>query len=485
MTLITRCKMFPPGEEPQNSITIAVLDNPRVDHDCGGETLTIVIRDELLVRRSVLSRYSDLHSQLIKIATHLPGGVLGGDRQGCGCAGRTTVRPVSALAGQPVQTQMRPPQPPSDVEIWRINDPDQEDSIDAARRLRLLVKDDPPPAERPHEEPAISPNHVAILCNKYDSCPATPQQPAEPLVDWIPQPSPGRTQGIVLIDSGYFPGINTGLDKFVTSVPGRWFDTKTGIWTNDPADTLSWAGNGVLSGVAGHGTFNAGLIAHGCPQAAITVIGSRHDITLVPPNPGLDTGLVNTEFDIANAVLDHAGLGVTAIACGFAYPTLDDFMSISFSSVIETIRAGDNPGIAVVAPAGNEYLTSPYYPAAVPTVIGVASCDPTGQFRSSFSNWGTWCDCCSCGEEVVSTYVNNWDGPVEGAPPGNYPFNGWAEWSGTSFAAPKVAAAIASYVATHNVAPNHALAALVSGAPVIDQDDEGNSVTPLPYLDLG
>ena len=76
-------------------------------------------------------------------------------------------------------------------------------------------------------------------------------------------------------------------------------------------------------------------------------------------------------------------------------------------------------------------------------MIGVASTNRRGNARAWFSNWGDWCDCCTRGEYVYSTFVY-WDGPVEGEPLTDIEhFRGWARWDGTSFAAPKVSAAIA------------------------------------------
>src|SRR5690606_12167940 len=92
-------------------------------------------------------------------------------------------------------------------------------------------------------------------------------------------------------------------------------------------------------------------------------------------------------------------------------------------------------GTVVVASAGNEGWCRPTWPAAFPHVIGVAalSCStPAG-----FSNHGRWVDACAPGVDVHSTFVFH-DGPATGDPDLDR-YQGWATWSGTSFAAPKVA----------------------------------------------
>jgi len=70
-------------------------------------------------------------------------------------------------------------------------------------------------------------------------------------------------------------------------------------------------------------------------------------------------------------------------------------------------------------------------------VVSVGAVGPSG--RAWFSNYGGWVDACAPGIDVVSTYFTS---HKESAAPGRK-FEGWATWSGTSFAAPKVAAAIA------------------------------------------
>ncbi len=85
-------------------------------------------------------------------------------------------------------------------------------------------------------------------------------------------------------------------------------------------------------------------------------------------------------------------------------------------------------------------------------MIGVAATNRRGRSKARFSNWGPWLDCCARGEHVVSTYIH-WTGRVEAAPDEIEAFEGWARWDGTSFAAPKVSAAIARLVAQEGLVP--------------------------------
>ena len=233
----------------------------------------------------------------------------------------------------------------------------------------------------------------------------------------------------------------------MTVVRGQSLDTTTGNWQPDEPDGLYTDPAGRLDGISGHGTFIAGLISNIAPRTRLEVVGLRNqEVEIGRLGPGEQLGLFETEVAIAHAMLRRCNTDV--IQCGFAFPTLDDYPSLPFAAVMAELRTKHAPHggrVAVVAPAGNEGSRRPYWPAALPDVIGVASTDPGGDSRVSFSNWGDWCDCCTPGADVYSTFVY-WDGSVQGNA-GTQRFKGWATWNGTSFAAPKVSAAIAGLFA--------------------------------------
>ena len=89
-------------------------------------------------------------------------------------------------------------------------------------------------------------------------------------------------------------------------------------------------------------------------------------------------------------------------------------------------------GVALVASAGNDASCTPSYPAAFASVTSVGALGPDGP--ATFSNYGSWVDACADGVDLVSTFFE-----VE-------PFDGWARWSGTSFAAAVVTAALADAI---------------------------------------
>jgi len=476
---------FPLHESPQNVVTERVLKHPRVTFDVQQDVLIMAIRDELLVLKSRRPDSSRLNAELSKIARNV-GSLL------------EIVR--HAPTGRRSDAWM-----PDDVEIWRLTDPNAN-SIDEARRLRTLAQQE---CVKTHTGPsglvpAVSPNHVCVVAPKYDSCPSGPPIPTPPppgagAETFVELPLEEATANVVVIDSGYIESDppHVTLDQRVTVVPGQWLDTTTtpGVWRDDDPDVLDADHDGQLDQVAGHGTFISGIVAHRCRQAQITVVGQRDAIMPLTADPNQDdqARLFSSEIAVAHSLLQNATADV--VSCGFAFPTLDDYPSIAFDPVMALLTGPDAPrrGIAVVAPAGNEGLTHPYWPAAHPDVIGVGATNRRGRARAHFSNWGSWLNCCARGEDVFSTYIT-WDGPLDGEPPSDIDnFVGWAIWNGTSFAAPKVSAEIARLVAASSgtLLPVDAFQLLVSGhtnVPVTPLTDMGLHPFPgvtLPNLHLG
>jgi subtilisin family serine protease len=121
----------------------------------------------------------------------------------------------------------------------------------------------------------------------------------------------------------------------------------------------------------------------------------------------------------------------------------------------------------VVAAAGNNAQGRPFWPAAFKHVIAVGAVDtrkgdPT---RAAFSNFGDWVDCCAPGVGVRSTYVTgDWRLDAPGDDGSIEQFDGWACWSGTSFAAPQVTAAIAAKMLGTALTPRQAAHAVLAEA---------------------
>lgn len=97
----------------------------------------------------------------------------------------------------------------------------------------------------------------------------------------------------------------------------------------------------------------------------------------------------------------------------------------------------------IVAAAGNNASDRPFWPAAFREVVAVAAYDSRTEEAAEFSNFGDWVDVSAPGVGLRSCFV---DGTRENVG-GEVTFDGWATWSGTSFAAPLVAAELARRIA--------------------------------------
>jgi subtilisin family serine protease len=155
------------------------------------------------------------------------------------------------------------------------------------------------------------------------------------------------------------------------------------------------------------------------------------------------------------------------------------------------------PDLVAVAGAGNA-TNKPCFPAVDRGVIAVGAVqrDGSGRWRQAcFSNYGPWVDASAPGVNVLSTFLD-YEGPMiprevlaqcigrlggeDRMPMGR--FTGWAHWSGTSFAAPMVAAAIAAAIGEGRSDPEAARHVLQAhGAP--RSDHLGTIVAPgVPVL---
>jgi subtilisin family serine protease len=125
------------------------------------------------------------------------------------------------------------------------------------------------------------------------------------------------------------------------------------------------------------------------------------------------------------------------------------------ATLIGPLAALAASGVALFASAGNDATTRRMYPAAFSTTIGVVSVgalNPNGTV-ALFSNSGDWVTAWDWGAQVLSTQPTTFGGSLEPTARTTDPWaggaresldpddftQGFATWSGTSFAAPGVA----------------------------------------------
>ena len=184
-------------------------------------------------------------------------------------------------------------------------------------------------------------------------------------------------------------------------------------------------------------------VGHGCLVAGI--IGARG--WRVPP------GLAGLSMLLPVRVLAAAKRGQARKVFGVgALPDIDagikvavdlgaQVMNLSLGSPLDhedphapcphqsVVRYAAQQGCVMVAAAGNSGQRQRFFPAALPEVIAVGSVDNEGR-RSAFSSWGAHVALCAPGEAIVGVGRR-----------------GYQVSSGTSFAAPYVAACAALLVA--------------------------------------
>ena len=257
-----------------------------------------------------------------------------------------------------------------------------------------------------------------------------------PAPDQPPPPSlraevrPAKVATVAIIDTGIANQEVARADRLLTEIPrtAQNIDPLTSFPIGGPHQYLDFD--------AGHGTFVAGLVNQVDPDAVITVYRA------------IDSDGIGSEVDVACAMIEAVRAGNQIINLSLGCQSQDDFPPIALEAalaVIAELDAGkpDEEKTIIVAAAGNSGGTRPFWPAAFPGVVSVAGLNPN-MTPSPWSSHGFWVTCSTVGQGLRSTYVYGTESPL--IDPAETEFSGpdpFAVWSGTSFAAPQVAGAIA------------------------------------------
>ncbi|GAC1597198.1 MAG: hypothetical protein NVS3B21_21570 [Acidimicrobiales bacterium] len=249
-----------------------------------------------------------------------------------------------------------------------------------------------------------------------------------------PHPSYGTvtTPRVAVLDTGFAGGNLT--PALLSSVRVQ----TSSDWEGPDDD-----GDGYLDPAAGHGTFIAGLVEQFAPGCNLTVekvlstFGDGDEAAIAARIDALDPGL-----DLLN--LSFGGYAMEQMHV--------------LAAAVRKIR---RRGTVVVASAGNDATCRPTFPAALTGVIGVGALGPNG--AAPFTNYGPWVRACAPGVDLVSSFFKVFDGSEEGMPgePDPDKFDSWARWSGTSFAAPMVVAALAREMQATGKSAQEAAATLI------------------------
>lgn len=224
--------------------------------------------------------------------------------------------------------------------------------------------------------------------------------------------------------------VDTGLMEDFTVAAYPWMKDVTG--EPDPLGNLAPGGLRLIDRpYEGHGTFVAGVAKCMAPAAQI-------DVSNLFSEKGAEL-----ETKIVDTITRLLPKDPQIISLSAGTYTRNNEGSLAFD-LFHTLH----PDITLVAAAGNEATSDPFYPAAYPWAISVGALAADERHLAWFSNFGPTVDVYALGEGLVNAYTSGqytYQWPPKA--PGQVTFSGMACWSGTSFSTPLVAGLIASRMA--------------------------------------
>jgi Subtilase family len=319
---------------------------------------------------------------------------------------------------------------------------------------------------------SVSPNHILVPAPNEDFCPWGPPSPTYGYPAAAPEAG-SAGEPVTVIDASYlwndaqWGASNNPLTE-LCDFQVRWAEWhKHGDgWQSGTPTALSRNGTpGVLDALVGHANFVAGVVARECHQPKITIWshngGFPKGSDEYPTEASVCRSIWASQRPASAGELPLSpkpvvGAPARVIHVGFAFHPYGNVPSkiwrLTFGRIVGLKNPGGPP--IIVAPAGNQTSTLRRYPAAFMNtfnpvrVVGVASIQPGGNARSSFTNYGSWVTCAAVGEDVESTFVHVKMKLEEDTsnPRLAHDFTGsnWATWNGTSFASPKITGHLAA-----------------------------------------
>lgn len=212
----------------------------------------------------------------------------------------------------------------------------------------------------------------------------------------------------------------------------------------------------------GHGTHVAGTIAAVADNRE-GLAGIAWNARLMPVRAGF--ALLDVENDVIEGALLNDNI---AVAIRWAAEHGADVINMSFGSSEESatvslaLERAHALGVVLVASAGNSADdVARAFPASHPHVLNVAA-TLTNDRRIYFTNWGAGIDIAAPGSDIVSLRAQGTWIPWAG---GTGRLRGYIRTSGTSMAAPHVAAAIALVLSAFpDLTPQEAVARVIGTA---------------------
>jgi len=147
----------------------------------------------------------------------------------------------------------------------------------------------------------------------------------------------------------------------------------------------------------GHGTHIAGIIA-ATADNTIGITGVAHDCSVMNVKVVEDDGSCDSST-VAKGIVWAADSGANIINLSLTFtepsPTLENAIGYAWDK-----------GVVIIAAAGNNYSSTPVYPAAYPNTIAVAATDKNDHLPR-WSNHGDWVSLGAPGTDICSTLPND------------------------------------------------------------------------------
>lgn len=263
------------------------------------------------------------------------------------------------------------------------------------------------------------------------------------------------TDNLIMVLSELQDAVGTatvGSHATVAKLAGSW---------DDPISAQPLIGQ--IERATGHGTYIAGIIRQCAPVADILSIRVMQSDGVAYEGDVLQAlRVLVSRVNQARDDDDPTKL-IDVVSMSLGYYDENDIPTTYTGLLKDEIHNLTSLGVTVVASAGNDASTRPFYPAALaggadPLILAVGALNPN-ETKAAFSNEGPWVRWWATGAGLVSTFPIDVRGPQapdvvvvtlghgdatrrEGMDPDDF-HAGFAVWAGTSFAAPQVAALVA------------------------------------------
>ncbi len=171
----------------------------------------------------------------------------------------------------------------------------------------------------------------------------------------------------------------------------------------------------------GHGTHCAGVIA-ARGDNGLDIAGVCWQARIMPVKM-LDEDGIGTSGEAVEAIYYAVDNGANVISCSWG--DIEDSRALR-----DAVAYAHSEGVVLIAAAGNDHSSVPFYPAGYAEVIGVAATDRNDR-RQYASSFGNWVDVAAPGDDILSLRAA---GTSAGAAWDSFS----TRLSGTSMAAPHV-----------------------------------------------